>query len=162
VDRRPLEKQFPVKFTSSPLTARDISTANVSTAISPNILAKGDRPELELEATDIYEWLSLIRLGSSRVSPDDKIDPYLCRYEPPGDVNGEMSVFKVSWQGFISPDWVRKLLAAVVVAVPSQSWFAMSATELSKSFPVKSSELTLLRPPNTAGEYIMWDIGSSE
>jgi ribonuclease P/MRP protein subunit RPP40 len=157
-----MEKQFPVKFTSSPVTVRDISTANVSTAISPNILAQGDRLELELEATDIYEWLSLIRLGSSRVAPDDNIDPHLSRYEPPGDADGEMSVFKVSWQGFISPNWVRSLLAAVVVAAPSQSWFAMSATELSKSFPVKSSELTLLRPPKAAGEYMMWDIGISE
>lgn len=157
----PLEKYFATKFTSAPGVV-EVETKQVSLSVPPQVLAEGDRLDLELAATDLYEWLSLIRLESPRVEASDDIDPYLCRYQAPNDATGQMRVCKMSWQGFISTSWLRELLTNILTTCPSQSWFSLSATEFSKNFPGRGNELSLLRPPNAPGEYIMWEMKSRE
>lgn len=158
----PLDKHFPTKFTSSPGFEKDIETSQVPLAVSSRILAEGDRPELETFSTEIYEWLSLIRLGSPRVEANDDVDSYLSRYRAPQDADGRMKVCKVSWQGFITTQWLREVLVNLLTKCPSQSWWSISATEFAKNIPSSNSELVLLRPPNVTGEYLMWEIRNQE
>lgn len=113
-------------------------------------------------ASDLYEWLSLIRLESPRVRAGDHVDPYLSRYRAPGDASGQMEVCRVSWQGFISTQWVRGLLAALVTKCPSQAWFSLNATELAKNIYATGNEISLVRPQGASDEYLMWEIKSTE
>jgi ribonuclease P/MRP protein subunit RPP40 len=59
---------------------------------------------------EISEWLSLVSLESQRVSADDDIDPYLCRYGAPeiGQTKG-LDLVTLKWHGFIPPRWIMQL-----------------------------------------------------
>ncbi|KAK3400197.1 ribonuclease P 40kDa subunit-domain-containing protein [Sordaria brevicollis] len=119
------------------------------------------REELEYFSTELYEWLSLIRLQSPRVLAGDQIDPYLCRYQVPGDgLQGK--VCKLTWQGFLSPSWCRQMLLDLVAELPSKSWFSFSTTTFSKGMAGDNSEVSLFRPQEASGEYVLWEIKSHE
>lgn len=120
--------------------------------------------ELPDFASEIYEWLSLVRLQSPRVSPADNIDPYLSRYQVPGDASQQTAskVCTVTWEGFLSPDLARQLLVGAIIALPSRSWFSVTVSSFSKGFSGDAAESTILRPPETTGEYLLWDIKGHE
>ena len=136
----------------------DIAVKTAAIAVPSSILAEGNRTDLEITASELHEWFSLVRLGSPRAKASDNIDPYLSRYQVPGEAPGQCKVCKVSWQGFISTQWVRELLATLFTTCPSQTWFFLDATEFSKGIPAIGNELTLLRPPDATDEYLMWEI----
>ncbi|KAF4962079.1 hypothetical protein FSARC_9813 [Fusarium sarcochroum] len=161
-DPDPLQKFFPTAFTSIPNTSQNLSVLQPSLEVGPEILADNDREALEYFATECYEWLSLVRLGSSRVKPQDSIDPYLSRYCVPGDAIKESKVCKLSWEGLMSTQWLRGLLMDVLAVYPSGTWFSLNATCFSKSVPGSSDDLTLLRPPNAAGKYLLWETKTSD
>lgn len=140
----------------------DIAVRNVAVSIPSSILAEGSRPDLEIAASELYEWFSLIRLGSPRVKASDCIDSYLSKYQAAGAASGERVVCRMSWQGFISTQWVREMLATLLTTCPSHAWFSLSATEFSKTITATGNELTLLRPPDATQEYLMWEIRGPE
>lgn len=119
------------------------------------------REDYEDFATGIYEWLSLLRLESPRVLSGDQIDPYLSRYQVPGDNSEQVQATKlcrITWQGFFSSDWARQTLVDVILALPSKTWFSFSATTFSTGLVAENSECTFLRLPNSPGEYFMWEV----
>lgn len=132
--------------------------------IPTETVEKGDRPALEDFATETYEWLSLIRLQSPRVEAGDAIDPYLSRYRVPGD--GDPSphgrVCKITWQGFFTSNWVRGVLIDALAALPSRTWFSMSATSFSNGMVGDSNEVSFLRPPESSGQYLLWEVQSND
>ena len=135
--------------------------AQVMLAVPSSILSNGDRPALEETATELYEWLSLIRLQSPRIAASDTIDPYLSRYTAPStDAGGHTQVCMLSWQGCIAASWLRDLVTDVLTACSPQQWFSISATGFSRTIPGNSNDLTLLRPSGAAGEYLMWETRS--
>jgi ribonuclease P/MRP protein subunit RPP40 len=154
----PLQQFFPTAFTSTPVISQDLAVVQPSLDVGPEILAENNREALEYFATETYEWLSLIRLASPRVRTQDSIDPYLSRYCVPGDTAKESTVCRISWEGFLSTEWLHGLLMDALAACPSGAWFSLSATCFSKGVPGTSDELTILRPPNAAGRYLMWEI----
>ncbi|KAF5239434.1 hypothetical protein FANTH_9952 [Fusarium anthophilum] len=158
----PLQKFSPTTCTSTSNISQDIAVLQPSLDVDPEILSENDRESLEYFVTEVYEWFSLIRLGSSRVEPRDSIDPYLSRYSVPGDDPEESKVCKLSWEGFMSAQWLRGLLMDVLVACPSRTWFSLSATSFSRSVSGNSDDLTILRPPSAAGRYLMWETKSSD
>ncbi|KPM44801.1 hypothetical protein AK830_g1710 [Neonectria ditissima] len=158
----PLQGYFPTSFTSSPGIIRDIVTLQGPLDIPSEILAHVDRSALEEAATECYEWLSLIRLGSPRVEAGDNIDPYLSRYQVPGEAEGTVVVCKLSWQGLISSSWFHRLLVCTVATCPSAAWFSLSATCFSKSVPGSGDEVMVLRPPVAEAKYLMWETKTSE
>lgn len=158
----PLQRYFPTSFTSSPGITRDICALQGPLDIPFEILADADRSAFEEAATECYEWLSLIRLGSPRVEPRDNIDPYLSKYRVPGDAEGDVTVFKLSWQGLISSSWLHKLLVDTIAACPSVAWFSLSATCFSRSVPGSGNEVMILRPPIAGTKYFMWETKVSE
>jgi len=122
----------------------------------------GARDDLESFSTELYEWLSLVRLGSPRIHPGDSIDPFLCRYQVPGS-GDQGKLCKITWQGYLSPLWCRDTLVNVMAALPTKSsWFSFSTTTFSKGVAGDTSECAILRPPNTTGEYLMWEVKCHE
>ncbi|RSL85504.1 hypothetical protein CEP52_016121 [Fusarium oligoseptatum] len=158
----PLQRFFPTGFTSSPGISRDSAVVQPNLDVDPEILASIDREGLEYFAIECYEWLSLVRLASPRVEPQDSIDSYLSRYSVPGDTHDNRKVCKLSWQGFISAQWFHGLLMDVLSVCPSEMWFSLSATRFSKSVAGNSDDLTILRPSAAGGKYIMWETKSLE
>jgi ribonucleases P/MRP protein subunit RPP40 len=122
----------------------------------------GAREDLDCFSAELYEWLSLVRLGSPRIDPKDDINPFLSRYQTPG--SGDLAeLYKISWQGYLSPIWCRDILVHVMATVPTKSsWFSFTTTTFSKGVAGNNAECTILRPPNSTGEYLMWEIKSHE
>lgn len=126
------------------------------------MVVSGDRDEYEDFATNIYEWLSLLRLESPRILSGDDIDPYLSRYRAPGDSQDQQpaALCKISWQGFLSSAWARKTLVDLILALPAKTWFSFSATTFSSGMIAESADFTFLRPPESPREYFGWEIKS--
>lgn len=129
----------------------------------------GDREESERFATETYEWLSLIRLCSPRVAPDDDVDPYLSMYRIPDDDLPEGAkpgtLCKVTWRGLLSAEWARGLFIDALAAVPSRAWFSLSLSAFdasSRGLASGGPELTVMRPPGAPGEYLQWEVKSHE
>ncbi|KAI1074061.1 ribonuclease P 40kDa subunit [Whalleya microplaca] len=158
----PLLQHHPTKYMSDPGVFEGLHLSVPPLKPPPTILETQDRLELNEYATDIYEWLSLIRLDSARLRVDDQIDPYLSSYAVPGDPedNEKGRLCRISWQGFISPTWTQRTLVDVILALPSKSWFSLSVTSFARGIVGDSTDCTILRPPNSPGEYILWDIKS--
>ncbi|KAK9412741.1 putative Ribonuclease P 40kDa subunit [Seiridium unicorne] len=163
-DPDPLLQYFPTKYTSAPFFSEEIRVDTPSLELPGEALANGGRPQLEEFATDIYEWLSLVRLRSPRVESGDSIDSFLSRYLVPANSAGlqQATLCKVSWQGFIAPGWARQTLSDIILTISSRSWFSLSVTSLSQGIKGDSSDCTILRPPNAPGEYLLWDVHGHE
>lgn len=131
---------------------------------SQESLDPSNRIDLDEHASDVYEWLSLIRLESQRIASDDNIDSYISSYVVP-EHSGEAqaaTVSKISWQGFLSPAWARKLMVGVILVLAPGTWFSMSATSFSKGIMGESTDCTILRPPQSPGEYLLWEVKGSQ
>lgn len=156
----PLKDYHPIKFTASPLISGPLQTSVPSfEGLTADLTAPN--PTFEELATDLYEWLSLVRLSSPRVKAGDAIDPYLSSYQVPRSPDDgpplAADLRMVSWRGFIPPSWVRDTLARVLVEVPSKSWVSFSATSFSKG-KGDNTECTFFRPPNSGGQYLLWEM----
>ena len=66
----------------------------------------------EAWAIELHEWISLLVLGSPRISKNDTIDPFLCRYAVSDSIQPHNSgIVSIQWSGFIPAHWVRSLFA---------------------------------------------------
>ncbi|KAL2129544.1 hypothetical protein VTI74DRAFT_7628 [Chaetomium olivicolor] len=153
----PLSPYLPTPFTANPSIVEGIDAVMPKLSADPS----ADKEDFEDFTTGLYEWLSLIRLQSPRVQVGDQIDPYLSRYQVP-NVEREGRLCKISWQGFFSPSWARQMLIDVVTALPLKSWFSFTTTTFPKGLAGDNAECTILRPPNSAGEYLMWEVKGHE
>ncbi|EHA56964.1 hypothetical protein MGG_06856 [Pyricularia oryzae 70-15] len=164
----PLLAHFPTTYTSTPGIAQDFPVLIPELKPESNTVIKDDRDEAERFATETYEWLSLVRLGSPRVSVGDEVDPYISQYSlPDGPKDQEPSpgtVSRITWRGLLAADWARSLFIELLVALPSKSWFSLSINSfaMSKGLAADSTDLTIMRPPNTPGEYLQWEIKGHE
>ncbi|ETS86845.1 hypothetical protein PFICI_00673 [Pestalotiopsis fici W106-1] len=162
-DPDPLLNFFPTKYSSAPFMEEDLDVQTPTLKIPGHALTDDGRLELEDFATEIYEWLSLLRLKSPRVESGDNIDPFLSRYSVPAHGQVDSSrLCKISWQGFIAPGWARQVLVDVILSVSSRSWFSLHAASFGKGVKGESSECTILRLPGAPGEYLLWDIHGHE
>lgn len=126
--------------------------------ITPSTLLDDDRASTEEKGIDLYEWLSMARLGSPRIGCEDAIDPYLSRYSLASSGPKQLEVCKISWQGFIGTAWFRDLTRDLLAACPRQSWISITAISPSGAEMDRNTELTLLRPSGSADQYLMWQI----
>ena len=163
----PLAPHFPLSFriASVSTTGREVVVPPLK--LPPNALY--DQTLFADFATETYEWLSLVRLPSPRIESRDQVDPYLSRYRVPtsgmespvGEAEGAR-VCKISWSGFMPSEWVRDCLVNALVAVPSKTWFSMSIGAIHNTVLGDAREITFLRPPDSPGEYFLWDIEPGE
>lgn len=114
--------------------------------------------DFEDYAVDLHEWVSLLLLDSTRILADDKIDPYLSRYVPPGDPSTTSNLVNVKWRGFISACWARNALVQILQAAPRDSWFAFSVDGFGNGPLGESKSCTVLKLPKSPIEYVLWEI----
>lgn len=170
----PLDKHSPTTVPITPTISQNLDTVvpDLKVPLDPSLSTSRAREEFEYLATDLYEWASLVRLQSPRVQPGDNIDPYLCRYRVPGALDleeagtssklTEQKLCKISWQGFLSPSWARQILIDIITALPGNTWFLFSTTTFSRSLSGDNAECTILRLPDSGGEYLLWEVRSRE
>lgn len=142
------------------------------------------RAAFEEFAAETYEWLALVRLDSPRLEAGDDVDPFLAKYRVPGggeesgaeeEADGEQTesasqtrqqrrqvedtVCRITWEGFLSPEWAHRILAEALAATGREdNWVSFSAVSFGRSIVPGADELTVLRPPGRVGEYILWDV----
>lgn len=146
----------PTSCVASPATSNSIEVKLPTLKPPVEYLVPAAREDFETFATDVYEWLSLVRLESPRVSPTDNIDPFLSRYRAPGEQH--VKVRAITWEGFLAPSWSRKILIDIITTLPANTWFSFGTSTFSKGLIGDNTECTILRPQNSDGEYIMWEV----
>lgn len=99
-----------------------------------------------------------MRLQSPRAMYTDSIDPYLSRYKAPGEPNGHTDICCIRWTGLVNVAWLLSLLGDLIAECPPGTWFALSATEVSASGCAGGNEVTALRLPSPAEQYLVWNI----
>ncbi|KAK5657789.1 hypothetical protein OQA88_2862 [Cercophora sp. LCS_1] len=157
----PLLQFSPTSCVASPETSKSIETKLPTLKPPVELLVPAAREDFETFATEVYEWLSLVRLGSPRVHPKDEIDPFLSRYQVPG-VERQANVRVITWEGFLAPSWSRKILIDIITTLPTDTWFSFSTSTFSKGIVGDNSECTILRPQDSNGEYILWEVKPHE
>lgn len=177
----PLDAFNPRWVTVEPVITKHANIALPPLSRPPSLLVGGgqgsDRLETEEAVTELYEWLSLVRLGSPRVQATDNIDPYLSRYQVPVSSDDSDSsaasgdICTLRWSGFLSPTWACQTLLDILVAMQPSScsstsspWFSMSVSGFSSSMGLAGdgAECTFFRPADAPREYLLWDVHSHE
>lgn len=133
-------------------------------AVAADLVSGEESQELPETLADIYEWLSLIRLQSPRISLRDSIDPFISRYQLPTEASEQNTtkICTVTWEGLLPPDFAKKLFVDAILRLPSHDWIALSISSFSKSLRGDGAECTVLRPPETPGEYLLWEVRSHD
>lgn len=160
----PLIQHFPTEYTSNPVLVQNMEMKTPSLKIPSAVLGGRNRTELDECATEIYEWLSLVRLESPRLEISDTIDPYLSTYVVPGNPLEQErdQLCKISWRGFIPPKWAADTLAALINTLPQKTWFSISTTPFTRVAVGHGADCTIMRPPSSPGEYVLWEIKGHE
>ncbi|KAF3766753.1 hypothetical protein M406DRAFT_39069 [Cryphonectria parasitica EP155] len=160
----PLNAFHPIKCKASPEICEGLKVTLPPLEPPSDLVTDLGTNNLPEAVADIYEWLSLVRLQSPRITAADAIDPFLSRYETPGSPD-EQSVTKlctISWEGLLPPSFAQELLADVISKLPSRGWVSLSVSSFSKTLYGDAAESTFLRPPGAPKEYFLWDIKSHE
>ncbi|KAI0541293.1 ribonuclease P 40kDa subunit-domain-containing protein [Xylaria digitata] len=160
----PIAQYCPTKYTSNPVLVENMAMKIPPLGVPPAVVTDQTRQELGEYATEIYEWLSLVRLESPRVKPCDSIDSYLSTYTVPSDPSGceEGRLCKISWRGFMPPSWAASILAELIRAFPPKAWFSFSITPFTRVAVGLGADCSIMRPPNCPGEYVLWEIKGHE
>jgi len=153
----PLDAHFPARQTVSPKLLQNINV-NLPSLKPPTDVDPAYGADFEDYAVELQEWWALILLESPRVSPDDKIDPFLSRYAPPGDPHTNTKLVKLTWQGFLSPTWAHKTFVQIFLAAPQDSWFMYCVGSFSEGISGESKSCTILRLPDAPNEYVLWEV----
>lgn len=153
----PIEAHFPVEKAVSPQVIPEMKV-NMPSLQPPIEVDKSYGADFEDYAAETNEWLSLILLNSPRINPDDKIDPFLSRYVPPGDTLTPCKLVKITWRGFLSPRWAHKMFVQMLLATPRSGWFAFCVDEFGGVAAGHGKHCTTLKLPDTPNEYVLWEI----
>lgn len=157
--------QAPTNLKAELIINRDLMVTIPPLKPEIDVASSMQRADYEDYASDIYEWLSLVRLESPRILASDEIDPYLSRYHVPGNDDEQLhptKICKISWEGFFGSDWARQTLVDVMLALPSKAWFSLSATTFSTGLVAENTDCTFLRLPDLPGEYFIWEVKAHE
>lgn len=163
----PLEGFNPTRCKATPEVSDAIDVVLPPLQPPPALYSDTDSQDLPDALTEIYEWLSLVRLQSPRVSPTDTIDPFLGRYQPPGSAESQSQspakLCTVTWSGLLAPTFARQLLTSTILALPAREWFSLTVSAFSKTaLGGDAGEVTVLRPPGCPGEFLQWEVKSHE
>lgn len=81
---------------------------------------------------ELLEWIGLILIGSPRLSSNDKIDPYICRYQlPHAFISDEQRTGNIQrlthlrWRGLLSNAFVSRILW-IVKEQQGREWFLVN------------------------------------
>ncbi|KAI0396390.1 ribonuclease P 40kDa subunit [Xylariaceae sp. FL0594] len=152
-----LARHLPTEYTSSPGLVQNMDMKIPSLKIPSAVLGSRNRSELDEDAAEIYEWISLVRLESPRLEVGDTIDPYLSTYKVPGKPSEQTigRLCKISWRGFIPPKWAADTLAALIHNLPQKTWFSFSTTAFTRAAVGHGADCTIMRPPSSPGDRLV-------
>ncbi|KAL4953894.1 ribonuclease P 40kDa subunit-domain-containing protein [Aspergillus filifer] len=130
---------------------------NITTPSFSYLHIANDTPESELRDIlgEVSEWLALLSLGSQRLSVEDDLDSYLCRYDAPeiGDTEPKPhDLVSLKWQGFIPPKWITQLFITIFreTAYNTSAWFSISASALARDAVESKDDYTIMVLPATS------------
>lgn len=112
-ETKPIQKHHPQHLDCSPIQT---NYGPVQTPPLAGLLSK-IVPERDLQETAgaISEWIAMVQLRSPRVSPDDDVDSYLCRYSlPRTDETKVSNLVSVKWHGLVPGLWTTHLLSILL------------------------------------------------
>ncbi|CAK4033988.1 Hypothetical predicted protein [Lecanosticta acicola] len=116
------DQEGPIKAHSPTWRTTQLLFTEMSDVLVPEL-----RTENEDEAVELLEWVSLaMNLCSPRIQRDDKIDPYLSRYQVP-QPTATRDLFRFRWRGLISPGIAQKTFLTALKCTGNE-WMAMSGT----------------------------------
>ncbi|KAG6070719.1 hypothetical protein E4U15_007849 [Claviceps sp. LM218 group G6] len=105
----------------------------------------------------VYEWLSLLKLGSPRVQYGDDVDTFLSRYRVASKDREQVRICRISWVGLIGTTWFQNLVRDVMTANATEGWLSFSSNSFyDVSLSGTGSELVMLRPSTKEDQYLMW------
>jgi ribonuclease P/MRP protein subunit RPP40 len=148
---------FPANKTITPQIFRGIK-ANIPSLTPPTEVNAQYGADFEDYAIDIHEWISMVLLTSPRIDPDDRIDPFLSRYIPPGDSPKSGKLVKIIWRGFMPSSWANKGFVEFLQTIPRDAWFAYSIDGFGGGSLSGGKNCTILKLPSSPKEYVMWEI----
>ncbi|KAL4787252.1 ribonuclease P 40kDa subunit-domain-containing protein [Aspergillus varians] len=131
---------------------------NITTPSFSDLKFTNEPPQSELGdvCKEVSEWLALVSLKSRRVTADDNIDSYLCRYDAPeiGETKAS-DLVSLKWHGFIPPKWITHLFITLfretaprVCKTPA--WFALSASTLGRDAIEGKNGYTIMALPTVS------------
>ncbi|KAJ5707032.1 hypothetical protein N7488_006833 [Penicillium malachiteum] len=149
---KPIQKHHPRWIDTAP-TADHLSQILVLPLLG---LVSKDMPEVDLQEAcgSLSEWIALAQMRSSRLSAEDEVDPYLCRYSVPRSEESTSSdLVSLKWHGLISPQWTIRLISAMLSQVGKcSSWFVISAAALNKQAVEGRDGYTIMAAPNICSD----------
>jgi ribonuclease P/MRP protein subunit RPP40 len=78
--------------------------------LSGSLSTHMSEPDLQEACGSLAEWIAMVQLGSPRISADDDIDSFLCRYTvPEADQGCTTDLISLKWHGLISAKWIMHL-----------------------------------------------------
>lgn len=154
----------PTECAVPPEVAEAVDVASPILATPAELASETSSRDPPESICELYEWISLVRLQSPRVSSTDTIDPYLSRYRVADDTDNPATtnLCTITWEGLLTPSFARQMLVDIILLLPSREWFALAVSSFSRNFLGDTDECTIFRPPNAPGEYLLWDIRSHE
>ncbi|CAG8980437.1 hypothetical protein HYALB_00012924 [Hymenoscyphus albidus] len=157
---RPLEAHFPIEKISSPsISEIQVLVPQLNPPKDVDVTYGADFEDYSVE---VHEWLALICLESPAIDPEDTTDSFLCRYNPPQGADqiaaNSSPVVKLTWQGFISPNWAHELFVKILLAVSRVTWFAYCVDGFGEGLTRNCRNCTILRLPNAPNEYVLWEV----
>ncbi|KIW52433.1 hypothetical protein, variant [Exophiala xenobiotica] len=144
----PINAHHPTFQPLSPTTQTLSNILFPSTLTTSLPLSSGSMPSEETQETvhDLFEYLDMLTLASSRVQSTDKPDPYISRYRVPDLPNDATlddatraggKVKTITWTGLVTTQWMLELLCAIIKqsrtknldSLPRQAqWLALSVS----------------------------------
>ncbi|KAF7589323.1 hypothetical protein BBP40_004476 [Aspergillus hancockii] len=119
-----------------------------------NIAETAPEEELRDHCDEISEWLAMVTLGSPRVTANDDIDPFLCRYSVPDADDAKSSdIVSLRWRGLLPPKWIMSLFLALLreTAPEESAWVAFSASALGREAVEGKDGYTIMTLPSKGG-----------
>ena len=103
--KNPIEAYHPLHF-SITQTISCVKGVKV-----PPLTTVASEPQDNDWALETQEWIDLVALQSPSIKPDERLDPYLCRYTVPDAENAvQCDLMVLEWRGFIPSEWIRNMM----------------------------------------------------
>ncbi|KAH0563348.1 hypothetical protein GP486_002083 [Trichoglossum hirsutum] len=174
----PIKEHHPVTLACEAQICR-LNNLNVPVLNPPEKTLASFLDDFNDYAVNLQEWLALISIESPRIRVDDKIDPFLSRYEVELDTTTpEANMVRMRWRGMLPARWIAQLFAVCITRsiknTDPTAWFALTVHGFRDS-PVswKSSQhgdslhgengYTVMKLPprgdsDSPVEYVLWEI----
>ncbi|KAH9004778.1 ribonuclease P 40kDa subunit-domain-containing protein [Lactarius hatsudake] len=140
-----------------PTSASRVGRRNLSQGedVTSEVDVYNDALEDWNERVSVYfEWVGMVNIGAQRLRANDRVDPYVAVYSTPTPFTvGDVTHMK--WYGFLTPQFVQKIVDTAIKVRPARNGAASSRVPLIGLTIHGSTEAPVLTPsrvPRSDGE----------